>query len=204
VIALAAGLIVIVAALGPWADAAADRTLTAHMLQHVALTMIAAPLLVLGSGRVLKVLPRPVARGLVRLGHPLLAWTVFAAVQLGTHFTGFYDYALEHAWSHGLEHGLYLGGAVWFWWPVLGRRRWRGGVPYLLAAMPVQAATGVVLMSSDRLFYEHYASLSDQHRGGALMWVLGSLVMAGALVWVAWDWLRAEERRAVAREAYGR
>lgn len=202
-IALAAGLVVIVVALGPWSDAAADRTLTAHMLQHVALTTVAAPLMVLGSGGVLRVLPRWLARVLVRLGHPLLGWTAFAAVQLGTHFTGFYDYALEHAWAHALEHGLYLVSAVWFWWPVLGRR-WRGGVPYLLAAMPVQAAIGVALLSSDRPLYDHYASLADQHRGGALMWVLGSLAMAGALVWVAWDWLRAEERRAVAREGYGR
>jgi putative copper resistance protein D len=203
VIALAAGLVVILVALGPWTDAAADRTLTAHMLQHVALAMVAAPLLVLGSGGVLRVLPRRVGRGLVRLVHPLLGWTAFAAVQLGTHFTGFYDYALEHAWAHGLEHGLYLVSALWFWWPVLGRR-WRGGILYLLAAMPVQAAIGVVLMSSDRLFYKHYGSLADQHRAGALMWASGSLVMAGAVVWVAWNWLRAEERRALAREAYGR
>jgi putative membrane protein len=203
VIALVAAAFVVVAALGPWTDAAADRTLTAHMLQHVALTMVAGPLFVLGAGPVLRALPRRVARSLVRLGHPLLGWTAFAAVTLSTHFTGFYDYALEHEWAHGLEHGLYLGSAVWFWWPVLGRR-WRGSVLYLLAAMPVQAAVGVVLLSSDRLFYEHYRSLGDQHRGGALMWLLGALVMAGALVWVAWDWLRAEERRALAREAYGR
>jgi putative membrane protein len=202
-IVLAAGLIVILMALSPWSDAAADRTLTAHMLQHVALTMVAAPLLVLGNRGVLRALPRGAGRVLVRLGHPLLGWTAFAGVQLGTHFTGFYDYALAHAWAHGLEHGLYLVSAVWFWWPVLGRR-WRGGVAYLLAAMPVQAAVGVVLMSSNRPFYEHYGSLSDQHRGGALMWAGGSLVMAAALVWVAWNWLRAEERRAVAREAYGR
>jgi putative membrane protein len=202
-IALAAAAVVLIATLGPWTDAAADRTLTAHMLQHVALTMAAAPLLVLGSGRVLRMLPRRVARALVRLGHPLFGWTAFAAVTLGTHFTGFYDYALEHEWAHALEHALYLGSAVWFWWPVLGRR-WRAAVPYLLTAMPLQAAVGVVLLSSDKPFYEHYPSVADQHRGAALMWLLGSLVMAAALVWAAWDWLRAEERRAVAREAYGR
>jgi putative membrane protein len=203
VIALGAAAIVLFAALSPWTDAAADRTLTAHMLQHVALTMVAAPLLVLGSGRVLRVLPRRVARGVVRLGHPLLGWAAFAAVTLVTHFTGFYDYALEHEWAHGVEHALYLGSAVWFWWPVLGRR-WRGAVPYLLMAMPVQSAVGVVLLSSDGLFYEHYRSVGDQHRAGALMWLVGSLAMAAALVWAAWDWLRAEERRAAAREAYGR
>jgi putative membrane protein len=202
-IALVAGVVVIVAALGPWSDAAADRTLTAHMLQHVALTMLAAPLLVLGAKPVLRALPRRAGRLLVGLGHPLLGWTSFAGVTLATHFTGFYDYALAHQWAHGLEHALYLGSAVWFWWPVLGRR-WRGAVPYLLVAMPIQAAVGVVLLTSDRLYYEHYRSLSDQHRGGALMWLLGSLAMAAALVWAAWGWLRAEERRARVREAYGR
>jgi putative membrane protein len=203
VIALILGALVIVAALGPWTDAAADRTLTAHMLQHVALTMVGAPLLVLGSGRVLRVLPRGLARGLIRIGNPVLAWIAFNAVLLTTHFTDYYDYALEHPWAHVLEHVLYLSTAVWFWWPVLGRR-WRGSVPYLLAAMPVQAVIGVVLLTLDLPYYSHYSSVGDQHRAGALMWLLGSLAMAAALVWAARDWLRAEERRAVAREAYGR
>lgn len=202
-IALVFGALVIIGALGPWTDAAADRSLTAHMLQHVALTMVTAPLLVLGSGRVLRVLPRRLARGLVRMGNPALAWIAFNTVQLATHLTGYYDYALEHQWAHVLEHVLYLSTAVWFWWPVLGRR-WRGAVPYLLATMPVQAVIGVMLLTLDRPFYSHYASVGDQHRAGALMWLLGSLAMAAALVWTAWDWLRAEERRAVAREAYGR
>jgi putative membrane protein len=203
VIALTAAVAVLVVLLGPWTDAAVDRTLTAHMLQHVGLTMVAAPLLVLGAAPVLRALPTRFARGLVRLGNPLVAWTVFAGVQLATHFTGFYDYALEHEWAHALEHVLYLTSAVWFWWPVLGRR-WRWSVVYLLAAMPVQAAIGVALLSADHTFYDHYPSLADQHRAGALMWLLGSLVMGAAVVWVAWDWLRAEERRARAREAYGR
>ena len=202
-IALILGALVIVAALGPWTDGAADRTLTAHMLQHVALTMGAAPLFVLGSGSVLHVLPRRLARALVRIANPLLAWVAFNTVQVATHFTGYYGYALANQWAHAFEHILYLSTAVWFWWPVLGRR-WRGAVPYLLAAMPVQAVIGVVLLTLDRPFYSHYASVGDQHRAGALMWLLGSLVMAAALVWRAWDWLRAEERRAVAREVYGR
>jgi cytochrome c oxidase assembly factor CtaG len=203
VIALAAAVLVLVVALGPWADGPVDRTLTAHMLQHVALMMVAAPLLVLGARPILRALPRGVGRALVRLGHPLLAWTAFAAVELATHFTGLYDYSLEHEWAHAVEHALYLGTGVWFWWPVLGRR-WRWSVAYLLTAMPVQAAIGVALLSADRPFYDHYPSLGDQQRAGALMWLLGSLVMAAALVWAAWDWLRAEERRTVVREVYGR
>ena len=178
--------------------------MTRHMLEHMVLTMAIAPILVLVGHRfLLRWLPQRVGRALVRIGHPVLGWTSFAAVTLATHFTGFYDYAVDHEWAHELEHAAYVATAVWFWWPVLGRR-WRWSVPYLIAAMPVQAAVGVVLLSSDRLFYDHYRSLADQHRAGALMWLISSLVMAAAVVWVAWDWLRAEERRAQAREAYGR
>jgi putative membrane protein len=179
-------------------------TLTEHMVEHLVFTMALAPLLVVVGKRVLlRRLPQRVGRTLVRLGHPVLGWSAFATATLATHFTGFYDFAVEHEWAHELEHVAYVVTAVWFWWPVLGRR-WRWSVPYLLAAMPVQAAVGVALMTSDHLFYDHYRSLADQHRAGALMWLVSSLVMGAALVWAAWDWLRAEERRALAREAYGR
>lgn len=201
-IALAAAASVLAVAVGPWADAAADRTLTAHMAQHLALTMAAAPLLVLGGPAVLRALPRAVARVLVRLANPIVGWFAFAAVTTVVHVTGFYDYASAHPWAHALEHALFLGSAVLFWQPVLGRR-WRLSVPYLLAAMAVQGAVAAVLLSGGAR-YELYPSTGDQHRAAALMWVAGSLVMLAALVHAAWDWLRAEERRALAREAYGR
>jgi putative membrane protein len=201
-IPLAAAAAVLVAALGPWTDAAADRTLTAHMAQHLALTMAAAPLLVLGLPGVLRAVPKRAARALVRVGHPFVGWTAFAAVTVIVHLTGFYDYAVAHVPAHVLEHALLVASAVLFWQPVLGRR-WRFSVPYLLAAMTVQGAVAAVLLSGGPR-YEHYASAADQQRAAALMWVAGSLVMVAALVYAAWDWLRAEERRALAREAYGR
>lgn len=198
---LAAGL-VLVAALCPWTDAAADRTLTAHMAQHLALTMAAAPLLVLGGPALLRAVPRRAGRALVRLAIPVAGWAAFGAVTVVVHLTGFYDYAAEQAWAHAVEHALLLGSAVLFWQPVLGRR-WRFSVPYLLTAMAVQGAIAAVLLSGGAR-YQHYPSAADQHRAAALMWVAGSLVMVAALVHAAWDWLRAEERRALAREAYGR
>jgi cytochrome c oxidase assembly factor CtaG len=65
-------------------------------------------------------------------------------------------------------------------------------------------AVGIVLLTSDRIRYPHYPSLDDQHSAGALMWVVGSLLMVGLLLVIAWEWLQGEERRARAREAYGR
>jgi putative membrane protein len=202
VIALPAAGLVLIVALGPWTDAAADGNLTVHMAQHLALTMAAAPLLVLGGPALLRAVSRRAGRALVRLAVPVAGWAAFAAVTVVVHLTGFYDYAEAHAWAHALEHALFLGSAVLFWQPVLGRR-WRFSVPYLLTAMAVQGAVAAVLLSGGAR-YEHYPSAGDQHRAAALMWVAGSLVMVAALVRAAWDWLRAEERRALAREAYGR
>jgi putative membrane protein len=202
VIALVLGVVVLAAALGPWSDAAVDRTLTAHVIQHLALTLMAAPLLVVGGPVVLRALPRRAGRLLVQVAHPLVGWIGLAAVTAGMHLTGFYDFALEHPWAHGLEHAALLAGAVLFWQPVLGRR-WRFAVPYLLAVMAVHGAVAAVLLTDDRPRYTHH-TLADQHRGAALMWVVGSLVLVAAMVYAAWDWLRAEERRAAAREAYGR
>jgi putative membrane protein len=205
----AAGCAILVAALSPWVDTAADESLSAHMVQHLALTLGAAPLLVLGAPveRVLRMLPRQAARALVRLANPLAAWVVFVGTQWATHFTGFYAYALEHQWAHALEHTLYVGTAVLFWWPVLGsppRLRSIGRIVYVTLAMPALGAIGVVLDASDSVRYPGHASLAEQHAAGALMWSAGSILMAVALVLSAWQGLRDEERRAVAREAYGR
>jgi cytochrome c oxidase assembly factor CtaG len=208
-IGLLAGVAVLVAALGPWTDDAADRTLVAHMGQHMALTMAAAPLLVLGlsSLRPLRRLPTRYGRLLVRLANPAAAWLAFVAAQWLAHFTGFYESAAENGGVHLLEHELFLATAILFWWPVLGSPSRLHGfrrIAYVGSAMQATLGIGIVLLTSDRVFYPHYPSLSDQHSAGALMWVVGSLLMVGFLLLVAWEWLQNEERRAVAREAYGR
>lgn len=202
-IALAAGAAVLVAALGPWAEHAADETLSAHMLQHLALALVAAPLLGAGAPRLLRLLPRAVARAAVRVAHPLIGCLVFSAVQLTTHLTGLYDLAAGNQAVHVLEHALFLGGALLLWAPVLDRKRGVGRLLAVVGAMPSMAIVGAVLASSAAPRYAHYPSLADQHRAAAVMWVAGSLALVAALAAVAWDWIRTEERRAVAHEGYG-
>jgi putative membrane protein len=205
----AGGCAILAVALSPWVDAAADDSLSFHMLQHLALTMAAAPLLVVGAptGSILRALPRRAGRRVVRLASPWAAWALFVGTQWTTHFTGFYVFALEHEWAHVLEHVLYAGTAALFWWPVLGsptRLRSVGRIVYVTLAMPALGALGVVLNASDSALYRGHATVGEQHAAGALMWAAGSLLMVVALVVTAWESLREEERRAVAREAYGR
>jgi len=220
--AFALGVAALLVALSPPLDAAADARLSAHMVQHLLITLVAAPLLVVGApfALVLRALPRRAARGLMRalrspagrlLTHPLVTWSLLPALMLVTHLTGLYEYALRHPLAHATEHGAYLAAALLFWLPVLDdaplphRLGPVGQLLYLLLAMPAMAAPGVVLSIEQHVRYPSYGTgadaLADQHAAGAIMWVAGSVVAGAATVLAAWLALEREERRALAREA---
>lgn len=213
VVFVAGVVIVVVATTGPL-DRAAHELLSAHMWQHLLLTLVAAPLLVWGApvtlvlrvwskgrpavARILHSLP---ARA---LSHPVVTWTVFAVAMWGTHFTGFYAAALESAPLHLVEHVLYLVAAALFWFPVIGvdpaRRKLSrpGRVGYLIAALPFQSFLGVAIYSSGRVLYEPYgtgaAALSDQRTAGMIMWLAGDALLLIAVVVCIVAWLRHEAK----------
>ena len=175
-------------ALSPPVDARADATLAAHMTQHVALTMVAAPLLAAGVR-----VPR---------FHPLVAWLAFAATGWLVHFTPLYDAATENLPVHVLEHALLLGTAVVFWAQVVGRAATLSHplrLLYLVVAMPQNTFLALAIFSSSRVLYPHYAGLrdplADQRLGGGIMWVAGDLVLLVAVLVVAGAWARHEERQ---------
>jgi putative membrane protein len=205
-------------------DTYAERLLSVHMVQHILITMVAAPLLLIG-GPVTLILRSATPRGRRRflrpalrsrvaqtLGNPVLTWTGFAGVMWGTHFTGLYELALERQSVHALEHLVYLAAALLFWWPVLrvdpspARLPYAGRILYLFAAMPVTAFLGLAIYGSDRVLYPHYlvasarlgiSALADQHLAGAIMWVSAMVVMLPALARVLFEWLDREDRLGV-------
>ncbi len=226
-LAFAAGLVAVLAALASPLAWRAETLLSAHMLQHLVLTLVAAPLVVLGAPLSLALQAsreRPRARlaqiirsRAVRLvTHPLVTWTAFAATLLATHLTGLYDLAVRNAAVHGIEHALYAGTALLFWLPVLGTNPvrklhgWLGRTLYLLLAMPPMSAVSAALVYADAPRYPSYAAsarelgisaLADQQLAGAYMWVFGSLLMVTATVAIGWQALLREERRQQALDA---
>jgi putative membrane protein len=223
--AFLAGLGVVAAALlSPVATEAHDR-LSVHMVQHLLLTLVAAPLLVAG---------RPVAvttaafsderrRRLLRLGrlpvvaalgHPLVAWLVFAAVGWVVHFSALFDLAMESPLAHATEHVLFLGSALLFWRPVLGTAvHGRLSHPlrllYLALAMPQNTFLALAVSSSTSPLYDHYVEvarsggpspLDDQRLAGGIMWVGGDLTLLVAVIAVAGAWAVHEDRVTRRRE----
>ncbi len=191
-------------ALSPPLEARADATLAAHMVQHVALTMVAAPLLAAG----LTSMPRV---------HPLLAWLAFAATGWAVHFTPLFEAATESLPVHVFEHALLIGTALLFWAQVVGpapRSEGRSGpgarlshplrLLYLVVAMPQNTFLALAIFSSREVLYPHYLDggdpLGDQRLAGGIMWVAGDLLLLVAVLLVAAAWARHEERETRARE----
>jgi putative copper resistance protein D len=191
------------------------------MAQHVLLMMVAAPLFALGAPITLALrasrpetrkrilLPALHSHAVSTLTHPLVAFALFAVVQYVSHFTGFYNAALRSNPVHYLEHALYLGTALLFWWPVVGldpaphKLSHPARLLYLVAAMPVEAFLAVALLSARP--YQAYAALpapwggaaavADQSSAAAIMWIAGDLTMLAAALLTAAAWLRREQIR---------
>jgi putative membrane protein len=225
--AFLAGLAALAVALLSPIEAYEGELFSVHMLQHMLLELVAAPLLLLGApatlalraaspamrGRLLAVLH---SRVVTVVSFPLLAWLLFAAVNWGWHFSALYDQALETPWLHDIQHLTFLGAALLFWWPVVGAdpARWRLPYPvrlfYLFLAMPQNSFLGIALMSAPAALYPHYLTNSrswgptaavDQSVGGMLMWVGGDVVFLLAMGFVVAAWVRAEDRRVARADA---
>jgi putative copper resistance protein D len=220
-----AGLAVIVIALDSRIDAASATSFSVHMVQHLLLTMVAAPLLVLGAPVTLALLAcspadrRRLSAALrsapVRaIGHPIVAWSLFFGVLWGSHLTGVFDASLRNDRIHALEHVAYLATAVLFWMPVVGRDPAPSApshparILYLFFAMASMAFLGLALFSANHVLYPTYAAvegsakaLADQGVGGTLMWLGGMVLIVPALALVMLDWMRVDERAAQRTDA---
>ena len=214
------GLAVVFAALQSPIDAGAGTSFAVHMVQHLLLTMVAAPLLVLGAPVTLALqatTPRRRRRLLsalrsapVRLfSAPIVAWSLFIGVLWGTHFSALYELTLRSPGIHALEHLVYLSTAVLFWIPVVGLDPAPAGLShparilYLFLAMPAMAFLGLALFSANHVVYPTYAAiegpsraLADQRLAGALMWTGTMFLIVPALGFVLLDWMRADDRAA--------
>jgi putative copper resistance protein D len=221
VVAWYLGLLVLLIALAS-PIATYDTTLfTVHMIQHLLMVMVAAPLLAIGApitlllriaspeARQRFVLPLLHSRVVKILAFPVIAWILFAAVMWASHFSSLFDAALDNDFIHLAEHALYLGSALLFWWPVVGAdpSPWRlphpARVAYLFLGMPQSSFLGLAIFSAPEPLYAHYVTLArtwgptplaDQQLAGGIMWAGGDAAFLLAMIVALWVWLRAEER----------
>jgi len=175
-----AGVAAVWIAIGSPLEALDDASLTVHMVQHLLLSAVAPPLILLGAPELplLRGLPQSVARKAVspflrlplvrRLGplisNPAICWLVATLALVGWHIPSLFELALRWDWLHKLEHASFLGAGLMFWLPVVqpwpSTPKWpRWAIPlYLLCAtMPCDVLSGF-LTFCDRVIYPSYVS----------------------------------------------
>lgn len=223
-----AGLLAIIVAVDGPPDVLSDASFSAHMVQHLLLQMVAAPLLLLGGPLSLLLradppwLPRQLLARVLRsrpvrvVTHPVTTLGVFTVVLVGSHLSPLYDLTLEHEWLHQLEHVAFLISALLFWWPAIGvdpaphQLRHPARLLYVLIGMPVPAYLGLAIANSSRVLYPYYAAhlppwgataLQDQGVSGTLMWIAGTFTTVPLMAILLLRWLDEDERRQVRLEA---
>jgi cytochrome c oxidase assembly factor CtaG len=198
------GLAAIAAAVVSPIDDLAEELFPLHMVQHLLLTMLAAPLVLLGNPLpvVLWGVPRQFRRwlasplitgarfriALAALTFLPVAWLVYVLDLWAWHVPLFYQLALEHEAVHVGEHLAFFITALLFWWPIVRPApRLRPREPlgfellYLLAATAQNTALGVLLTLPERSFYPHY----DESARRLAVNAVEEQAAAGGLMWIS-------------------
>lgn len=195
-------------------DGIAEQYLTAHMVQHLVVTLVVPPLLLLGTPAWLidGWFRSPAVLAIGRfLTRPLLAFAAFNVPFSLIHLPVLYELMLRNYAFHLLSHAIFLLTALLLWWPVVGPH---GALPrltyplqmlYLLGQTIPGQVIGAFLTFSPPL-YSFYSEIArsgmsqqlDQQIAGLLMWVGGGLLYFIPLTAVFFVWFNREESRAVA------
>lgn len=217
--ALWGGLGAIVLALVSPVDAMSGVLVSAHMVQHVLLILVAAPLLAVSApgGALLRGTPRGVrsaarsarrtigldAARLRRLRSPIARWLLYVVTLWVWHASVVYGLAVENPFFHATEHAMFLASAFLVWSAILGPARVRVTPGLALLGVFTLGLQGiflsVLLTFAREPYYAEYLAppaawgldpLADQQLAGVLMWIPAGFVHTGIALFLLVRWLR--------------
>ncbi len=198
-----------------------------HMVQHLILIMVAAPLFAVASplrlafnatsGTAHIVVTEALrSRVATVLGNPIIAFILYAIVIPISHLTIWYNYTLTQETVHNAEHLVFLLVGYLFWRQIFGNdpnvHRLHPALQffYLFLAVPIDTFTGLSLAGATHELFPAYLATNrtwgpslvvDLHVGGDIMWVVGDTLMLWPMIPVALRWMHMEERKAVRVDA---
>jgi putative membrane protein len=190
--------ILFIALTGPIHDLADSYLFSIHMIQHLILTLVVAPLLLVGTpdwlARVL-LRPRWLRAAAETLGSAPAAFLIFNGTLLIWHVPAFYSSTLIDIDIHISEHLLFLAAALVGWWPILAPApEFRSPVIvqliYMLLVTFPMKLLGLLLLLAGTVLYPVYAIAPrvwgldphlDQQLGGVIMLVPATFVFFIAL-----------------------
>ncbi|HUR18719.1 MAG TPA: cytochrome c oxidase assembly protein [Acidimicrobiales bacterium] len=183
-----------------------------HMFQHIGLTLIAAPLFLMGlPGWLVRFLlgPRPVRAVFSRITRPLPAAVLFNTVIVFSHWPVVVNGSLEHHGVHFTVHFVLFTSALIMWFPVVNRlpelptMTYPSRMLYVFLQSVVPTVPASFLTFGDGVLYRFYAhvprpfsitAIDDQQVAGAMMKVYAGALLWGVIVSMFFRWYAREER----------
>jgi putative membrane protein len=208
-------LVVFYVAVGSPLDLVGERFLfSAHMLQHQLLIYPAAILFLRGLPHWMidPLLAHPLVRAPMRLATSLLGCGLIYTLTIsGWHMPLLYDWALQDKVVHVVEHVMFFGAGLLYWWPLLSPSR---VFPRVSPAVQMLFVTAVLIamtpvfayitFSHDILYptYEYaprlfadFSAAEDQLLAGVSMKLVGMAVALTAFGVSFYHWSRSTEER---------
>jgi len=176
--------------------------LTVHMINHLVLMVVVAPLLLAGAPGLLLLrgLPASFGHGLhdlllrnlpaQRLGrllkHPVFCWLWATATVIGWHLPATFQLAMRSHWWHNAEYASFMLAGLLFWRPVVQpvsaaqqRPRWSTPLYLFFATLPCDILSAFLVFCG-RVVYPSYLSSPRLFDFSPLQ----DQQCAGALMWV--------------------
>jgi cytochrome c oxidase assembly factor CtaG len=219
------GVLVTLAILEPPFASLGHALFSAHMLQHLVIMLICAPLFVLARPTfvVFWGVPATTRRWLGRVAHlrifrtvasfarsPITIWTAFVGLFALWHLPSLYALALRNEAAHIVEHLCFFVSAYGFWSVVMSKSS-RAKLDYGARALFVATAAtlsglpgALMLLASRRLYAAHgegsaqfgLSPLEDQQIAGLLMWIIAGFAYTAIVLALTYRWLKESDRRA--------
>ena len=206
-----AGLIALVSPLDELGD---EYLFSAHMVQHLLLMFVTAPLWLIGTPGWLVdgIIPKRLDGLVKRLAGPMSAFVAFVGVLWFWHIPAVYEMAQESEAIHIFEHLTFIGSALIGWWPVAGAETSRIAKPnppvrmlYLfLMAIPCTGLAAILTFAHTPLYPSYVTAphifgldaVQDQHLGGLLMWLPTHMFLLLAISITFFKWFVDSDRKA--------
>lgn len=196
----------------PVHDLAERYLFSAHMFQHLLISLVAPPLLLLGLPAWLLrrlVRPRPVGWAVRHLARPFMALVIFNAAIVLTHWPLVMDGMLWHHPLHFVGHAVLFGAALLMWWPVVSplpempTLSYPGRMVYLFLQSIVPTVPASFLTFGSTPLYRFYVTapriwglsvLTDQMISGLMMKLAGGAILWTVLAVIFFRWFNLEDR----------
>ncbi|MFK7801336.1 MAG: cytochrome c oxidase assembly protein [Anaerolineae bacterium] len=181
-----------------------------HMIQHLMLTSIAGPLIMLADPMPITLwglppnLRKKVGRGISRIIHkdspwreplkkatsPGVSFVIMVVLLWGWHDPNLYNLALRSSFWHDFEHISFFYSSIIFWWhvtgagprirPIMSRPK---RIIYLFGGVPSTFVPGVVIAFAGNVLYTYYLT-APPAPAPFFMTVANDQIIGGIIMWV--------------------